>query len=197
MDSGVHPPLNVYTPGVMGGDGRHVRVGEEPPKKRQRKSTKLVEKNAVMRSRRVGIVPTTDQVETPKNCMGIARHIYNDCVRQEKQGGIIGASAAECGQIGTLLKEKEQLFVNQAIWKDKCPCHTKQQAVEEFSSAKKTALKLVATGNLKRFDSRFKSRLKSRQETIPFDKYANRNSKINALYDGKPMQFNVKGALPR
>lgn len=143
----------------------------EPPKKRQRKSAQLEAKGAVLRTRRIRILPTKDQQTRLKDCIGIHRHIYNECVGADKDGEVNGASAVEMRKWRTLLTRKDNYYSVNKPWKGKCPCHTKQQAVEEFFKAKKTALGLAVKGKLSRFDISFKSRFKARQETVPFEKY--------------------------
>ena len=145
-----------------------------PPRKRQRKSVTLKEEGKVIRARRIRLILTSCQQDRIRDCIGIHRHIYNECVNSDRNGLIHGSSAIESGRWRTILTKKTNYMV-QKPWKDKCPCHTKQQAVEEYFKAKKTASKLVATGKLKMFRINFKSRFKSIQETIPFERYMFKN----------------------
>ena len=146
-------------------------TNEEPPRKRQRKSAKLLAKGAVLRARRMRILPTTDQRKSLRDCFGIYRHIYNECVSADKKEEVNGASAAEMRKWRTLFTRKDNYYGDNKPWKDNCPCHTKQQAVEEYFKAKKTAVGLLVKGKLPRFDMKFKSRFKAPQETVPFESY--------------------------
>ena len=156
-----------------------------------------------MRSRRVRIRPTQEQREILKNCIGIHRYIYNECVNAENHGLIHGSSVNECSRWRTLLTKKQNYYNLGKNWKDECPSHTKQQAVEEFFKNKKTGVKMVCEGNLKRFKINFKSRYKSTQETIPFERYAfrknssGRGSIVSIPYQGKPMDLHVMGKVPK
>ena len=124
-----------------------------------------------MRARRIRILPTQDQQKRLRDCFGIHRHIYNECVKADKNKEVIGASAVEMRKWRTLLTRKDNYHAADKPWKDKCPCHTKQQAVEEYFKAKKTALAMVAQRKLERFEINFKSRFKAAQETVPFERY--------------------------
>ena len=128
-----------------------------------------------MRARRIRLLPTRDQQISLKNCIGIHRHIYNECVSSDRDNQINGASSKEMQRVRTLLTRKDNYYRDNKPWKDKCPCHTKQQAVEEYFKAKKTAMGLVVKGALQRFSIRFKSRFKASQETVPFERYRFKN----------------------
>lgn len=176
---------------------------EEPPKrKRVRKSKKLAKEGKVLRSRRVRILPNRSQREILRNCMGVYRYIYNECVRSEKNGLIHGASSAESSRWRTILTKKSNYYNLGQSWKDICPCHTKQQAVEEFFKAKKTGMKMVAQGELQSFDIKFKSRFKMIQETIPFEWHSFKKDEeakysLAVKYNGADVVFKIKGKVPK
>lgn len=154
-----------------------------------------------MRARRIRILPTKDQQEGLRNCFGIHRHIYNECVKADKNKEVSGASAVEMRKWRTLLTRKDNYHAANKPWKDKCPCHTKQQAVEEYFKAKKTAMALVAQRKLERFEIRFKSRFKASQETVPFERYQFTNyskwrSTIN-IPSLKVGAIRIMGKVPR
>ncbi|CAN0012895.1 unnamed protein product [Laminaria digitata] len=87
-------------------------------------------------------------------------------------------------------------------WNYKCPCHPKQQAVEECFKAKKTGMMMVSTGKITHFDVNFKSRFKMTQETIPFERYAFQKGitgkyTITIPYLGSQLVLQTKGKVPR
>lgn len=173
------------------------------PKKRRKVSEVLNQRGKVMRSRKVRIRPTQEQREVLKKCFGVHRYIYNECVNAENRGLIHGSSVSECSRWRTLLTKKQNYYDLGNHWKDECPSHTKQQAVEEFFKNKKTGVKMVCEGNLKKFKINFKSRFKSTQETIPFERYSfrktgqGRGCKVSIPYQGKPMDLHVMGKVPK
>ena len=114
---------------------------------------------------------------------------------------IHGASVSESSKWRTILTKKSNYYNIGQFWKDKCPCHTKQQAVEEYFKAKKTGMMMVATKKMKKFKISFKSRFKSIQETIPFERYSIKqreyNCDITVPYQGKQLTLRVKGKMPK
>lgn len=161
----------------------------------------MMEKGVVLRCRKIRIIPNEDQGDILKSCFGIHRYIYNECVSAENEGLIEGASVKECYKWRRSLTTKSDYYEKDQQWKDECPNHTKQQAVEEFFKNKKTALKLCVDGKLKHFKMGYKSRYRSRQETIPFEKFRIKKdgtiSLVSTLYKGKPMDFRIMGKVPK
>lgn len=177
-------------------------VDIERPKKRMKKSETLNLKGMIMRVRRVRIKPSQEQMEILKDCMGIYRHIYNECVNAENNGLIHGSSVSECSRWRTILTKKQNYYNLGKHWKDKCPSLTKQQAVEEFFKNKKTGLKMVCENKLKHFQIKFKSRFKCRQETIPFERFAIRRDEdgkriVSIKYNGKDLDLSVVSKFPK
>ena len=177
-------------------------VGIERPKKRMKKSETLNSKGMVMRVRRVRIKPTLEQMVILKDCMGIYRHIYNECVKAENNGLIYGSSVSECSRWRTILTKKQNYYNLGKHWKDKCPSLTKQQAVEEFFKNKKTGVKMVCDKKLNKFKISFKSRFKCRQETIPFERFAIRRDSngrrmVSLKYNGKDLDLSVMSKFPK
>jgi len=124
-------------------------------------------------------------------------------VNAENHGLIHGSSISECSRWRTILTKKQNYYNLGKHWKDGCPSHTKQQAVEEFFKNKKTGVKMVCEGNLKRFKINFKSRFRCTQETIPFERYSFRKSGqgrraiVSVPYQGKGMDLHVMGKVPK
>ncbi|ACH46754.1 putative transposase [Feldmannia species virus] len=166
----------------------------------------MKDKGVVLRCRKVRILPSEEQREILKSCFGIHRHIYNECVKAEKDGDIDGAGVRECYKWRKAFTTREDYYGQGKNWKDDCPSHTKQQAVEEFFKNKKTGLKLVSEGKIRRFDIGFKSRFKCRQETIPFEKFLIKKkdstnplskSLVSTTYKGKSMDLRIMGKVPK
>ncbi len=179
---------------------------QQRPKKRIKKSVRMKAKGVLLRCRKIRIVPTEVQKEILKGCFGVHRYIYNECVKAENDGLIQGAGAKECSKWRALLTNKPNYYEKGQQWKDSCPSHAKQQAVEEFFKNKKTALDLVANEKLKAFKIGYKSRYRCRQETIPFERSmikkvdqpnAPSGSFICTVYNRKPMEFKVMGKIPK
>lgn len=182
------------------------QLQQQRPKKRIKKSQRMKEKGVLLRCSKIRIVPTKDQKEILKACFGVHRYIYNECVTAENDGLIQGASVKECSKWRTLLTKKDNYHERGQQWKDSCPTHAKQQAVEEFFKNKRTALDLVVNGKLKAFKIGHKSRYRCRQETIPFERFMIKKvdqsdrlsrSLICTAYDRKPMEFGVMGKIPK
>ena len=185
---------------------QEVQQQQQRPRKRIKKSVRMKEKGVLLRCRKIRIVPTEAQKEILKVCFGVYRYIYNECVNAEKDGLIQGASVKEFTKWRKLLTNKDNYHEKGQQWKDSCPNHAKQQAVEEFFKNKKTALDLVVNGKLKSFDIGHKSRYRCRQETIPFERFminkvdeseGPSRSLISTVYKRKPMEFKVMGKLPK
>ncbi len=179
---------------------------QERPLKRIKKSQRMQDKGVVLRCRKIRIIPNGEQKEILKRCFGIHRHIYNECVKADRGGYINGADTRECYRWRTALTTKEHYYNQGKSWKDDCPSHTKQQAVEEYFKNKRTALKLVAQGKIRKFDIGYKSRFKSRQETIPFEKFRitkenplekGSRSLVSTVYKRKSMDFRIMGKTPK
>ncbi len=56
-------------------------------------------------------------------------------------------------------------------WKNVAMCHPKQQAMEEFFQAKKADSLNKSTGYVSQFALTWRSRFKSRQESLPLERY--------------------------
>lgn len=157
----------------------------------------------MIRARRIRILPDEHQREILKDCFGIHRHIFNECVNADKNGLVHGASAQESSRWRTLLTKRENYYNVGKNWKDRCPSHTKQQAVEEYFKAKKTGMKMVHEKKMKRFDLKFKSRFKMTRETIPFERYSLKKpspeskQELVIPYQGKSIGFRISGKLPK
>ena len=81
----------------------------------------------------------------------------------------------------------------------------------EFFSAKRAALSNLQRENIERFQMRRRSRFKSRQETVAFERfrvedereYVRRehkgtgNASISIMYQGRPMRLKIRGKVPR
>ena len=88
-------------------------------------------------------------------------------------------------------------------WKDKCPCHIKQQAVEEYFQGQKD--QDDDGGNEKAYPFQRKLQDKSSkapQETIPFERYAFQKGitakyTINIPYMGSQLVLKIKGKVPK
>lgn len=80
--------------------------------------------------------------------MGIHRDIYNECVRSDRNGLLHGASVTESSRWRTLLTKRSNYYNHGQYWKDKCPCHPKRQAMEEYLKAKMTEMMMVSTGKI-------------------------------------------------
>lgn len=184
-------------------------IPQEPqqrPIKRIKKSQKMKEKGVLLRCRKIRIAPTEDQKEILKGCFGVHRYIYNECVNAENDGRIQGASVKECSKWRTLLTNKASYHEKGQQWKDSCPTHAEQQAVEEFFKTKRTALDLVVNGKLRAFKIGHKSRYRCRQETIPLERFiikkfdpsdGHSRSLVSTVYERKPMHFEVMGKIPK
>lgn len=188
------------------GENTSLNPNQERPLKRIKKSQKMQEKGVVLRCRKIRILPNGEQKDILKRCFGIHRHIYNECVKADKGGHINGSGTGECYRWRTALTTKEHYYNQGKAWKDDCPNHTKQQAVEEYFKNKKTASKLVAEGKIRKFDIGYKSRFKSRQETIPFDRFkitkvdpskSGSRSLVSTVYKRKSMDFRIMGKTPK
>ena len=200
------------TQGARGVRGEEEGGGEQPPRKKRRKKSEIAqEKGFLIRSRKIRISPTEEQGSILKRCIGIHRHIYNECVTSEKNGLVHGASAQECSRWKTILTKQGNYRVLKP-WKDQCPSHPKQQAVETFFEAKRAAISNVSAGNQARFQMGYKNRFKMRQETIPFEryrfadertylspgskKYTGGEAYIGIPYQNKEMRLRIKGKVP-
>lgn len=82
-------------------------------------------------------------------------------------------------------------------WIAKLPSLARQQAIEEFFKAKKENLKRCAAKKIKRFHMQKKSKYRSRQECVPFERYRIRSNKVEVCVDRKPLPFRVVGKLPK
>ncbi|CAN0440419.1 unnamed protein product [Laminaria digitata] len=123
-------------------------LSQPKKKQRMRKSVTLSKQGKVKRSRRMRVLPNQSQREILRDCMGIYRHIYNECVCSDRNGLIHGASVTKSSRWRTLLTKRSISYNLGQYWKDKCPCHPKKQAVEECFKAKKTGMMMVSTGNI-------------------------------------------------
>lgn len=82
-------------------------------------------------------------------------------------------------------------------WIANLPSLGRQQAIEEFFKAKKENLKRCAAKKIKKFHMQKKSKYRSRQECVPFERYRVRNNKVELCVDRKPLPFRVVGKLPK
>ena len=180
---------------------------QEPPKKRMKKSERLEKKGKLLRCRKLRIKPTQEQIDILKTCIGIHRYIYNECVQSEKNGLVNGVSNVEKNRVRSLLTNKSN-YKDTTPWKDSCPCHAKQQAVEEFFRAKKAAISNVRNGHQECFEIGFRSRFKSPTETIPWEKYKFQDERVYEgnqyvgeaflciPYNRKYLKIPIRGKLP-
>lgn len=183
-------------------------TSEEPPRKRQKKGEKVATRGCVLRGRKIRVVPTKEQTEILRKCIGVHRHIFNECVDMEKAGEIQGASGTEMRRVRTLLSASEHFDAKP--WKGECPSLTRQQAVEEYFRAKKAALSNLRAGNISHFSIEKKSRFKALQETIPWERYrfvdervydrpnhkGRGSAYISIPYDRKEMRLRIRGKVP-
>ncbi len=109
---------------------------EEPPEKRQKKTEKVTARGAIIWGRKIRNAPAKEQNEILRKCLGIHRHIYNECVDLEKKGK---KSRIQCGrnaQGPRVIFSKKVNYAEKKSWKDELPTHLKQQAVAEYFRAK-------------------------------------------------------------
>ncbi len=143
---------------------------EDADEGEKKKSQRLHESRQLLRCRRIKISPTPAQARFLHQVLGIHRYIYNECVDMEDNREINGMGMAEKNRVRKLLTGKVAPN-GQNEWKNIVPCHTKQQAVDEFFRAKKAALLNVSAGNASQFKMKRRQRFKSRQESLPLEKY--------------------------
>lgn len=177
----------------------------ESVRKRRKKMDSVAKKGAVLRCVRVRIKPTCEQKRVFRTCMGVYRHVYNECVTAEKNGLVHGTSNEEMVRWRTILTKRSN-YVTLKPWKDACPGHTKQQAVEHFFRAKRgaTTSSYGKQGLGRTFDMGYKSRYRSPKETFPLDRYKlwdnteknEKNAFFSFIYQRREMRMPVLGRLP-
>ncbi len=69
---------------------------EAPPKKTTEKTEKVAARDAVIRGRKIWILPTKVQNKFLPKCLGIHCHVYNECVDVEKEGKITKPVCQKC-----------------------------------------------------------------------------------------------------
>lgn len=136
--------------------------------------------------------------------MGIHRYTYNQCVNADVELGLVqGATTAEERRWRTTLTKKENYVAMGEGFKNAAPCHTLQSAVAEYFRAKRAALSNRAAGNNQGFTMKKRSKYRSRNETVPFEKYsvcagAGGGKAGNTIsVQGLEGTFRVLGRLPR
>lgn len=117
--------------------------------------------------------------------LGVSRHIYNTCVALEQEGRIDGASTASMIHWRRELTNKDK-WLEERPWYAVLPNLGRQKAVESFFDAKKVCLKRAKQGGIKRFRMRKRSKYRSRQETVPFERYRIRScGRVIDVRDGQ------------
>lgn len=198
------PPL-VFSPAPeptpTGFPSRDPDTGESG-RKRRKKTDSVEKKGAVLRCVRIRIKPTDEQKRIFRTCMGVYRHVYNECVTAENNGLVHGTSNEEMVRWRSILTKRSN-YVALKPWKDACPNHTKQQAVEHFFRAKRSAVTSSSGGRA--FEMGYKSRYRSRKETFPLDRYKlwddtekkhEKNTFFSFIYKRRDMRMPVRGRLP-
>jgi putative transposase len=149
--------------------------------KKKRKITKktkrLSEEKKLLRTRSVRITPTKEQILHLNKVFGIHRYIYNQCVELDSNGDINWCS--EKSEWRSLLTSEEGFSITGEEWKKDAPSHTRQQAIDEFIRSKNACFSNLRNGNINHFKMGYRSKWKSRQETIPLEGYTLHGTKKN------------------
>lgn len=174
-------------------------VKEGTGKEIGKKSKQMIENKEVQRCVKIRVKPLNNDaksIEDLRKMFGVYRYIFNECVDLDKQGEIDGAGTEEMRRIRSLLTKKEN-YQETKPWKDDLPSYPKQKAVHSYFQSKKEGMKRVSEGKIKHFEIRKKSRFKSRQQTIPFEKHAINNRMIKTVVNRKELKFWIKGKIPK
>ena len=147
------------------------------PRSEKNKSKRLETSGQLLRCRRIKIAPTPRQAEWLRHVQGIHRHIYNECVDMDSRNEIDGTKKKEESRVRALLTGKVDNGGDKE-WKNIAPCHPKQQAVAEFFRNKRSALANLIAGHNNGFTMHRKSRFKSRQESLPLEKYKFNDNRV-------------------
>lgn len=139
--------------------------------KRVQKAVKLATEGKLLRSRKIRLQPNQEQSHQLRKAFGCARFVYNQCVELDRKKEIQGTSDKEKSRVRTLLTKEENAKAAGNEFLNEIPVMVKQQAVDEFFSAKKANLTKMVNGTIKHFKMGFRSAKKSRQECISFEKY--------------------------
>lgn len=187
----VDPPV-VFSPAPSMYFSRDSPGTEGRGRKRLKKTEAVAKKGSVLRCIRMRIKPTDDQKDVFRTCMGVYRHVYNECVKAEKDGLVHGTSSEEMSRWRTILTKRSN-YMTLKPWKDACPMHTKQQAVEHFFRAKRSSASSEVG---------YKSRYRRKKEAFPLDRYklwvddTGENAFFTVVYKRREVRVPVHGRLP-
>jgi transposase len=190
------PPTPSDASATESADGT-VTESEPRPRKRIKKAEAVEARGALLRSRKIRVVPTSEQREALNKVFGIARYVYNQCVTAEENGLIQGASVKEKYRWRKLFTTRADYVEAGEEWKDAATCFTMQASVESFFAAKKAALTNVVRGNAARFAMKKRSKYRSRQETLSFERYGVIDGAPAHVHISQIGKLRVRGELPR
>jgi len=141
-------------------------------KKRKTKSQIAEEKGVHVRARKVRLSPTRDQQQRLGQIFAGTRFIYNECVTADRNGLLMGSSKTESNAWREALTSETGISTFDNLgWLRDIPSLTRQTAVDEFFRAKRAATTNVSRGNAHHFTMRYRSKAKSRQESVSFERF--------------------------
>ena len=177
-------------------DPNGIAIRIDKPSANDDKTTVCNGYNQAMRIRKIRVKPPTKHVLQLNQMMGIYRHLYNQCVQHDRKGEIDGAKGTTMREWRAKMTKKEN-YMEEKPWIANLPSLGRQQAIEEFFKAKKENLKRCAAKKIKRFHMQKKSKYRSRQECVPFERHRIRGKAIELCVDRKPLPFRIVGKLPK
>ena len=181
----IYSPSFTFSPaGTTGGEN----IPANPPTTRNdqgngRKTRSQIaeEKGVHFRARKIRLNPTREQQQRLNQIFAGTRFIYYECVTADREGLLTGASKTESNSWREALTSESGISSFENLdWLKSIPSLTRQTAVEEFFRSKRAAITNVSRGNARRFTMRYRSKAKSRQESISFERFKVHSNPVKA-----------------